>query len=227
MLSALDHDRIAAAVTKAEEGSQGEIVCVLAAEVSTYREVPLAWAAGVALALPPIALAFGVHPLAVALGGPWLMAQAGALQSELAAALGAYATLQVVLFVLTALIVAIPAVRRRLTPPSLKRHRVAKAAQQQFAAVSARAVGSETGVLIFVALDDRQVRILADAGIHQKCGEAPWGRAAQAIGAAMKGEGDPTAGIVAAIEICGAALVEHFPAAGPRAQAFSDRPLEV
>ncbi len=227
MLTAIDEDRIEAAVARAEEGSAGEIVCVLAAEVSTYREVPLAWAAAVALAAPPIALAPGVHPLTMAIGNAWLLAQPGSLESDLALTLGAYATLQALLFIVTALIVAIPAVRRRLTPRALKRHRVARLARQQFAAIAARARGSQTGVLIFVALDDRQVEILADGAIHQKVGEAPWARAAAAITGAMKGGADPTSGIVEAVEICGAALKEHFPATGPRAQDFSDRPLEI
>ena len=228
MLSAIDEDRIEAAVAKAEEGTSGEIVCVLATEVATYREVPLAWAAAVALALPPIALALGiVHPFSVMIGDAWMLAQPAALESDLGLALAAYATLQVVLFMIAALVVAIPEVRRRLTPPILKRHRVAKAAHQQFAAISARAAGSETGILIFVALVDRQVQILADAGIHQKVGEAAWTRAANAIGAAMKGGHDPTGGIVEAVEICGAALKEHFPATEPRAHLFSSRPLEI
>ena len=49
MLSAIDKDRIEAAVRTAEAGTSGEIVCLLAQEVSNYREVPLAWAAAVAL----------------------------------------------------------------------------------------------------------------------------------------------------------------------------------
>ncbi len=228
MLSAIDEDRIEAAVAKAEEGSAGEIICVLASEVATYREVPLAWAAAVALAAPPIALALGVvHPLSVAIGDAWMAAQPSALESDLALVLAAYATLQVLLFVVTALVVAIPAVRRPLTPRVLKRHRVAKAAHHHFAAIAARAAGSETGVLIFVALVDRQVQILADEGIHQKVGEAAWTRAADAITAAMKGGHDPTSGIVDAVDICGAALREHFPATGARPHIFSPRPQEI
>ena len=45
MLTQSDHERIAAAITEAESKTSGEIFCVLAHEVSRYREVPLAWAA--------------------------------------------------------------------------------------------------------------------------------------------------------------------------------------
>ena len=49
-----DHERITAAIEKAESRTSGEIFCVLAQEVSRYREVPLVWAALAGLVLPPI-----------------------------------------------------------------------------------------------------------------------------------------------------------------------------
>ena len=227
MLSAVDEDRIETAVGKAEDGTSGEILVVLAKEVSRYREVPLAWAAAVSLAVPPIALTLSVRPLAAYIESLWALAQAGALDNELSIALSVYAFGQIVVFLAVFGLVSIPAVRRALTPRSLKNHRVARAAHHQFVSISSRAIGSETGILIFVALDDHQVQILADAGIHQKVGEAVWTAAADAIGAAMKAGHDPTAGVIKAVELCGAALKEHFPASGPQAHRFSNRPLEV
>jgi putative membrane protein len=226
MLSKIEVDRIEAAVAKAEERTTGDICVVLAHEVSRYREVPLAWAAAVALALPPIVLALTLSPLTDLAGQLWLVGQMGALQSELGMAIGLYAAVQIVLFLVVLAIVHVPAVRRTLTPKALRRHRVANAAHRQFVSVGARAKG-ETGVLVFVALEDRQVQILADAGIHQKCGETPWTAAAAAISAAMKAGDDPTAGILEAVEICGKALAEHFPATGPHDPTLSPRPLEV
>ena len=46
--------RIAEAITEAESKTSGEIFCVLAHEVSHYREVPLVWAAVAAFVLPPL-----------------------------------------------------------------------------------------------------------------------------------------------------------------------------
>ncbi len=227
MLSAIEEDRIAAAVAKAEAATSGEIVVVLAREVSRYREVPLAWAAGLTLSVPPFLFALGVRPAASLVADLWTLGQVGATEKALGAAISFYALGQIVLFAAVYLLVSIPAVRRRLTPGVLRKHRVQQAAHHQFISVSNRAVESETGVLIFVALDDRQVQILADAGIHQKVGDPVWNRAVGAIAAAMKGGQDPTSGIVQAVEICGAALAEHFPAAGPRTPVFPNRPLEV
>jgi uncharacterized membrane protein len=42
-------------------------------------------------------------------------------------------------------------------------------------------------------------------------GERAWNEASAAIAAAMR-RGDPASGIVRAIEIAGAPLIEHFPA---------------
>jgi putative membrane protein len=223
MLTADDHRRIEAAVAAAEEGSAGDIFCVLAGEVSSYREVPIAWAAAVALLGPPAVLAVGLRPLMLAItAGGWTAGQASALPGELAFAFSGYAIAQVCLFGLVALITSLPPVRRLVTPRFLKRHRVKKAAFHHFAAAHSHAKDSETGVLIFVALVERQVEILADAAIHAKVGDSVWRAAADAVMAGMR-QPDPTAGIEKAIAICGAALKAHFPAAGPRAV---DRPVE-
>ncbi len=224
MLTPEDHARITAAVAKAEEGSSGDIFCVLAGEVSSYREVPIAWGAAAALLIPPLVLALGFRPLMDAItAGGWTAAQASAAQGETAFALTGYAVAQICLFGLVALVTAQPPVRRLLTPRFLKRHRVKKAAFHHFAAAHSHAKDSETGVLIFVALVERQVEVLADAAIHAKAGDAVWQQAASAVQAGMR-QPDPTAGIEQAIAICGAALKQYFPSHEAR---VADRPMDV
>src|SRR5580704_10655128 len=225
MLTPDDHSRITAAVAKAEDGSSGDIFCVLAGEVSTYREVPIAWAAAVALLAPPLVMAVSLRPLLMAVtGGGWTAAQASGLQGDIAFALSAYAILQLSLFAVVALVTSLAPVRRALTPRFLKRHRVKKAAFHHFAAAHSHAQDSETGVLIFVALVERQVEILADAAIHAKVGDSVWTAAAGAVQAGMK-QPDPTAGIEKAIAICGDALKTHF--ATSQARAATDKPMDV
>jgi len=228
MLNASDQARIAEAVAKAEDGTSGEVICVLAREVSNYPEVALTWAAVIAFAVPALALAIGMHPLSLAIDvSDWVASQGLALEGKLTRALGFYAALQAALFAAVFLFLEIPAVRRFVTPKFLKRHKVDRAARSQFAAIGARAVGSQTGVLLFVALDDRQVRVLADKTLHGKADDAAWKAAAQAIASAMKGGHDPTAGIVQAVEICGAVLRAHFPSDAPHQTVFSNRPVEI
>ncbi|HEY1750075.1 MAG TPA: TPM domain-containing protein [Caulobacteraceae bacterium] len=224
MLTPEDHTRITAAVAAAEQGTSGDIFCVLAGEVSTYREVPIAWGAAAALLIPPAVMAVALRPVLVAVtGGGWTAVQVGALQGNIAFALTGYAVSQLCLFALAALLTAIPPVRRAVTPRFLKRHRVKKAAFHHFAAAHSHARDSETGVLIFVALAERQVEVLADAAIHAKVGDAIWRAAASAVQAGMR-EPDPTAGIEKAIAICGEALKAHFPSSEPR---LADRPMDV
>ena len=65
LLNPDDHKRIQQAVAAAELTTRGEIVCVVADEASPYLEVPFAWAAAVAIALPLLLLAlsnFSSHP---------------------------------------------------------------------------------------------------------------------------------------------------------------------
>lgn len=233
MISEADQKEIMAAVAKAEAGTDGEIVCVLARQVSAYPEVSLAAGAAAALVLPPIILALGVHPLdaleKVLAASTALVGWAGVgmtREAETTLILDGYAIAQAVLFTLGALIATVPPVRRLLTPRSLKRSRVHKAAWAQFAATGLHTTDGRTGVVIFASLDDRIVEILADEGIHKKVGDAVWDAAVKAVQDGMKAK-SPAKGFVKAVEICGAALAEHFPSTGPHGNDLSDRLLEL
>jgi putative membrane protein len=207
-----DHARIAAAIDGVEKRTSGDIYCIVAHEASNYREVPIAWAAMVALIAPPIALFVGLKtaPLLSALEG-WTAAQAGATNREIVLALLAWTLAQAVLFALTALVASIPPIRRLLTPRFLKRHRSLSMAQQHFVSTGLHLLPGQPHVLIFLALAERRVEILADAAVHELAGDKFWQDASLAVSAGMR-EPDPTAGILRAIEIAGAPLVEHFPA---------------
>ena len=61
MLRPQDRQAVEAAVSEAEARTRGEIFCVVAQAASDYREVVLAWAAGVALLAPALLLAGGVE----------------------------------------------------------------------------------------------------------------------------------------------------------------------
>jgi len=227
MLSESDHRKIETAVQAAEARTSGEIVCILSHEVSNYRETPLAWAAAAALLLPPLALFAGWRPGALLGAGPdWTAGQVAAVDTLVAHALESYAIVQVILFAITAAVVAIPPVRRRLTPTPLKRHRVHRAAMQQFLATGLHAAADRTGVVIFASQADRRVELLADDAIHAAVGDVAWNAAVKAVQDGMK-KRDPASGFVNAINICGDALAEHFPSTGPHANALSDQLLEL
>ena len=134
MLSKDDHARIAAAITEAESRTRGEIFCVLAHEVSRYREVPLGWGALAALLVPPLLVALGLHePMWAGLFTSWTDESAGAAEGLVARALTTYSLVQAALFACVVLIVSLPAVRRAMTPRFLKRHRVRQRIQADIA----------------------------------------------------------------------------------------------
>lgn len=225
-LSEAESDAIAAAVAEAETRTTGEIVCVLAQRVSSYPEIPLTWAAAAALLLPPLMVAAGLRPLAVsALLGEWMVGHASALDSAVVLAIAGYALLQGVVFAVVGLLAGLPAVRRVLTPGPLKRRRVRAAARAHYLATGLQLSEARTGVVIFASFDDHRVEVVADPLIDGKCGEAAWRRVADAVVSGMR-RGEPGAGFVEAVRICGDALAEHFPDDGG-GNRLSDRPVEV
>ena len=212
LLSEQDHERIRTAVDAAEARTSGEIVSVLARECSEYWEAPLVWAAAVALILPPIAMFFGLRPEIVPFlsGGGWIAANAGGADAAIAQALAAYAAMQAVLFVLVALVVSIPAVRRWLTPRALKRERVHRRALEQFRTRAYHLTDDNTGVLIFASLAERQAIVLADEGVAAKVQAHEWKAVVDALVAGMR-TGDAGGGFVGAIEKAADILAAHCP----------------
>jgi len=215
MLSRADIQRVHTAVAEAEAVTTGEIFCVVAQESSKYREARLAWAGGVALLAPPLALLFGVRPAAfvstllLVVQSGWAVGQAGAVDAMVTSALVGYAALQVVLFGVVLGLASLPAVRPFLTPASLKRQHVHARAMEQFTH-RLHATKAATGVLIYASLAEHQVEIVADEAIHKKIAAGEWDRAVKAAVGPIAA-GDVAGGLIAAIEICGRALAEHFP----------------
>jgi putative membrane protein len=64
--------------------------------------------------------------------------------------------------------------------------------------------------LIFASVAERYAEIVADAGINSKVTPDVWDKAVAALIAGLK-DGRAGDGFVAAVELCGAVLAEHFP----------------
>lgn len=205
------HDRIAAAINAAESRTSGEIFCVLARRVSSYRDVSLAWAAAAALILPLGLIPLGFEPGWIpGFADSWEASHLAARHVSIGHALGAYAVIQAVLFVAVYLITRLPAVTRWVTPRAVRQARTRNAAVQQFLAHGLHVTQARTGVLIFAALSDHQVEVVADKGIYDKVDHAVWGDAAEALAQGLKRD-DAAAGFEAAVGLCGEVLARHFP----------------
>lgn len=222
MLNEEGHKRIVAAIDAIDEKSDGEVYCLIAPESSAYREVPLAWAAIVALLVPPLTLLLGFDPEALLRASQsWTTGQAALIQQEVAWALTNYAVAQAALFALVALIVSIPAVRPVLTPRFLKAHRVGQKARDHFISTGIHLAADQPHILLYLSLAERRVEILADEAIHKIEGQALWDEARGVLIAGM-GSADPAAGIVKAIELVGTPLIQHFPATAAHPNVTAD-----
>ncbi len=227
MLSKADKDRISAAIGDAESKTSGEIFCVLAHDVSHYREVPLMWGAVAALAGPPLLVLLGLHRLALAsIFSSWTDDSARAMEGLILRDLTAYGLLQAGLFLVTVLIVSLPRVRRAMTPGVLRRHHVRQAARHHFAAAGLHLSHAEPHVLIFASLADRRVELVAHENIHKAVGEGPWQAAVAAVVDGIK-QAKPGDGFVKGIAICGEALAAHFPPDGPAKNKLPNTILET
>jgi putative membrane protein len=172
----------------------------------------MAWAAGVALLGPALLLLGGVHVTIPDLFATWSASEVGAaMESAVRRALVGAIALQVALFIVTALIVSIPPVRRALTPRSLKRLRVQRRAAEQFTVKNLHLTRERTGILIFVSLGERMAELIADEGIADHVEPHVWDRTMAALTEGLK-RGDPEAGFVAAIGQCADILADKFPA---------------
>jgi putative membrane protein len=211
-LTPSDLAAIEAAIHDAELRTTGELYCVVTEESSDYGETPLAWAAGVALLAPALLLLGGVHVSAPDIFTGWTAAQVSRVAEQAAreALLGAV-LLQAALFVLTLALVAIPPVRRALTPRAFKRERVRRRAREQFAAKNLHLTTERTGVLIFVSFAEHMAELIADEGIAAHVDPRVWDQAMAALTAGLR-RGEPAEGLTASIKLCGEVLAERFPA---------------
>jgi putative membrane protein len=215
--------RIGDAIAAAEARTSGEIFCVLARRVSSYRDISLGWAAAAALLLPLGMIPFGFDPAWIpGLGDGWQAAHLSSTDVVVGQSLAAYALIQSAVFVTAFLLTSIPGVRRFVTPRSVRRARVRRAAMEQFLAHGLHITRERTGVLIFAALADHQVEVVADEGIHSKVDQAIWADAVEALAKGMKNN-DPAAGFEVAIGLCGDVLAEHFPPRTENPNEIEDR----
>lgn len=223
MLSSEAHGRIAAAIAAAEARTSGEIFCVLARRVSSYRDISLGWAAAAALLLPLGLIPLGFDPAWIpGLGHGWQGAHLASGDVIVGQSLAAYVLIQAAVFLTVFLLTSIPTVRRLVTPRGIRRARVRRAALEQFLAHGMHVTEGRTGVLIFAAVSDHQVEVIADESIHAKVDPEVWGDAVEALARGLK-HGDHAAGFEVAINLCGAVLAEHFPPGAPNPNELDDR----
>ncbi len=208
LLTVAEAEAVRAAVARAEAASGAEIVPVVVA--STDGHEVAGWK-GAALGALAGAL--------VAAAGAWLRPAWGPVAAELVlpAVAGALAG---------ALVARLPGPRRLLVGAELLDARTASAAHEAFVRLEVFRTRERTGLLIFVALFEHRVRILADEGIHPSVPPEEWGALARAVANDLRVQ-TPGAALLAAVTRAGGLLAARGPNRRPDdANELSDTPVQ-
>lgn len=203
LLSESERAQVSAAIRAAEARTSGELVTVVAARAAHYLEFALLYAL--------------LAGLVVAATEPWWGGW-----GRPTALLGAAFAEALVAIVL----IALPRLRVWLVPVAIRTARCRALAAQQFAARDVARTRARTGVLLFVAVDERYVEIIADAGIHAAVPAEFWQQVVDAFTASVSA-GRVADGFVEATARVGAALEQHFPRAADDANELPDHLIEL
>ncbi len=202
-LTEADLSAIQTAVKEAEAATSGEIALAVTRESSDYSFFELA--AAVVLGALVFAALLPLHGRLDALLAHFLW-QVPAWQ--ITALSGALAFGSMALFFLLA---NIPALDRLIIPAPIRRHMVYTRALRHFVESGTYATADRTGILIFISLMEREVRVIADTGIAVKIEQGEWDAIASGIARGVH-DGRFCESLIAAVATCGSLLTTHFPA---------------
>ncbi len=207
-LTQAEHDRISAAIRKAETNTAGEIYCVVARSSDSYFFSAALIVLAVILCLSLL--------IALALDFWWL-------EVRVPVFVGAQALASVMAL---CLIYWMPSLRLLLVPRRWQYMRANDNALRQFLSRNVHLTEQRTGVLIFVSMAERYAEILADAGINCKVSQDLWDRVvADLIEMARKDRlGD---GFVSAIDSVAEVLTLHFPRRSGDVNELDDHLVEI
>jgi len=195
---------ISDAVKKAESKTSGEIVPVVATVSGRYDRAEDFF--GLVVAIIALSVAWLFYQDVTPAKGDWASGLA-VINLSLPAVLVIIA-LGFALGSATATI--FPFLRLPFIRKQEMREEVERAALEAFQRFRVRATAGSTGILIYVSVYERMVRVIGDDAISAKLSRETWGEVCQIMVAGMK-ENNPAEGFVNAIEKCGDLLAESFP----------------
>lgn len=192
-----DRQAIRQAVADVESRTAGEIVPVVTPACDDYEGA--AWKGAVLGVLGAVAASWTLN----AVGGIWGSSLIfwSLLPAFAGAALGFLAS-------------TVSTVRRWLVTDETIEARVRAGAESAFLEKEVFATRDRTGVLIFVALFERRVVVLADSGITATVDQSAWDELVERLVVAIREE-RPAEGLEEAVNECGRILEEHRVDRGP------------
>ncbi|MEO8375858.1 MAG: TPM domain-containing protein [Sphingomonas bacterium] len=216
-----DHVLVAAAVTRAEEGTDGEIVTIVAERSDQYHDAALHYAIAAALAV--IALA-AISPGAFETKFGWFSGGWG--ESDPRLLLFVILIVETITFLVVRYALVWMPLRMALTPRSTRARRVRRRAIQYFKVGAERRTNARVGILLYLSLDERMAEIVADEAIHKAVPAERWGDAMAALVDEVR-EGRPAQGMAAAVASIGTILSENFPKTETDHNELPDRLIEL
>lgn len=195
-----EQERISAAIRAAEEKTNAELVTVIARASDDYRYIPLLWASLIALVSPALVIQTALYD-----ADPLLLFG-----------------LQMLTFVVLALVFSLPGLRARLIPRGVKEWRAANMAHRQFLDLGLHHTSGETGLLIFLSEAEHFVEILADRGISGEVDNAEWSDIVREFIDAVHAD-QVEKGLTHAIERCGEILARAVPKTEDNHNELDDR----
>jgi len=188
-LTKADHEAVSAAIREAERRTCGQIICVLSQSSSDYAFAPILWASLIAFLVP------------------WPLIDLTQLSAQ------RIFVLQLVVFILAAIVLLRMPLRLMLVPRAVQRAQAHRAALEQFVVRRTMHTRNRCGILIFVSMAEHYARVIADVGIAQRVEGAEWKAVIDVLITHIH-SGQIANGFVAAIERCAAIIAEHAPPDG-------------
>ncbi|CAN5807816.1 hypothetical protein BH11PSE6_BH11PSE6_22110 [soil metagenome] len=220
-LDAADHALVAAAVARAEEGTDGEIVTIVSQRSDQYHDAALHYAFAAALAV--IALA-AMSPGTFEAKFGWFSNGWG--RADPRSMLFSVLVAETIIFLIVRYALAWMPLRMAFTPRATRARRVRRRAIQYFKFGAERRTQARVGILLYLSLDERMAEIVADEAIHKAVPAERWGEAMAALVDEVR-VGRAAEGMAAAVGQIGTILSENFPKTEIDRNELPDRLIEL
>ena len=192
---------ITQAIHEIESKVDAELVTVICQRSDDYYFIPCLWAALVALSFP------GVLSIAnIQLEHEYLW--------------------QVSLFFVIAALLQYSPLKFAVIPSYIKQERASRYAQQLFTMQGIHLTKNNTGILLFVSLDEKYTEIIADKGIAAKVDQQQWQSIIDEFTDLIKQHNIAKA-YLTAIRRCGDLLLQYFPSESKKSNQLSDHLIEI
>jgi putative membrane protein len=202
--SEAERTRIEQAVAEAESGTSGEIVAVVATASGDYDRAEDIF--GLWLAVASLVVCWWLLQRS---GGPGEWSDGAARVSCIEMLVGI--VLAIAFFILGAgLASRIGLLRRLFIPRGQMVREVERAAGRAFYEHGLRDTKHRTGIMIYLSLYERMVRVTGDQAISKKLSDETWQSVRDLIIDGIK-RGKAPDGVLSGIKRCGEILAEHFP----------------